>query len=164
MKEPGKKSKNESKTEIHIEQHTEMHSGDEQLEELENDLKRVQAEFVNYKRRVETERAEYLDMGRVQAVMTLLPLLDNISRALDHLPPELAGNAWAQGVAHIAKQADDTLKSLGVEKIPTVGTLFDPNLHEAIGGEGDMVSEELQAGYKLGERVIRHAIVKVGEK
>ncbi len=168
-KSPKKATRQESHAEIHVEQHVEMTSSSDGLEELEQDLKRVQAEFQNYKRRVESERAEYLALGRSEAVMLLLPLLDNIHRALAYLPDDLSGHAWAGGVQQVGKQADDVLAKMGVEKIPTVGQPFDPNLHEAVvmeEGEGDheVVVEELQPGYRLGERVLRHAMVKVGRR
>lgn len=170
--EEPKKHKHQNHTEVHLEQHIEMETSsgtDNQLEELENDLKRVQAEFVNYKRRSLEERGELLNLGKSEAVIMLLPLLDNISRALAHIPDDLADNAWAAGVTQVAKQADAALKMLGVEKIATVGEPFDPNYHEAVvmedgTGETEVVTEELQGGYKMGERVLRHAMVKVGRK
>lgn len=139
------------------------------LAELEADLKRVQADFINFRRRSEEERGEVLSLVKQDVVRQILPLLDNLERSLGHLPPELADNAWAQGTKQIAKQSQDTLKSLGVEKIQALGQPFDHHLHEAIAyeeGDGDteVVVEELQPGYRLGERVIRHAMVKVGRK
>lgn len=163
-KDHGHKAKNESKTEVHIESHTEMSASSDQLEELENDLKRVQAEFINYKRRVDDERSQLVDLGRLDAINALLPVLDNIARALAHAPEDLKDNPWAIGVSQIAKQAEETLRGMGVTKIESLGQPFDPHLHEAIGGEGDIVVEELQPGYMMGDKVIRHAMVKVGDK
>lgn len=139
------------------------------IDELTADLQRIQADFVNFRRRSDDERGEFLALAKQDIIIQLLPLLDNIGRAMDHIPDDLADNAWAQGVAQVAKQADETFKSLGITRIETVGQPFDPNLHEAIGyeegeGEHEVVVEELQAGYKAGDRVIRHAIVKVGKK
>ncbi|HSX48495.1 MAG TPA: nucleotide exchange factor GrpE, partial [Candidatus Nanoarchaeia archaeon] len=84
------------------------------------------------------------------------------------LPADLADNAWAKGVEQVAKQSQDILKSLGVEKIESVGQPFDHNLHEAVAVDGDgddeVVAEELQPGYQMGDKVIRHAMVKVSRK
>jgi molecular chaperone GrpE len=108
-------------------------------------------------------------MAKQVVITELLPVLDNISRALTHLPEDLADNDWAKGVAQVGKQAEDTLRNLGVERIETVGQPFDPNLHEAISmedgeGETEIVTEELQSGYRIGDRVIRHAMVKVARQ
>jgi molecular chaperone GrpE len=141
---------------------------DERIEELTRDLQRLQAEFMNYKRREAAAKAELLNLAKRDVVIQLLPLLDNLDRALAHRPQELQDNAWAQGVESVAKQAGDSLKKLGVEKIESLGQPFDHNLHEAISmedgdGDHDVVVEELQPGYKMGDVVIRHAMVRVGK-
>lgn len=137
--------------------------------ELTNDLQRLQAEFANYKRREEENKGELLDMAKSEVITLLLPLLDNIDRALAHRPQELADNAWANGVEAVAKQSQETLAKMGIEKIESLGHSFDHNLHEAISmeegdGEDEVVVEELQPGYKMGGKVIRHSIVRVGKK
>jgi molecular chaperone GrpE len=141
---------------------------EERVAELTADLQRVQADFVNFRRRAEAERGAILDLAKQDVVLQLLPLLDNLDRALGHLPAELAGNDWARGVGQVAKQAAETIKKLGVEKIAALGQPFDHNLHEAIAtddsGSHEVVVEELQPGYKLGDKVIRPAIVKVGKE
>lgn len=139
------------------------------VDELTADLQRLQAEFINYKRREGEAKGEVMDMAKRHVIMDVLPLLDNIDRALAHRPEELKDNAWAGGVQQVAKQASDTLARLGVTRVESLGQPFDHNLHEAIGveegeGEQEVVIEELQPGYKMGERVIRHAMVKVGRK
>lgn len=141
----------------------------QKVDELTADLQRVQADFVNFRRRSEEARAEILDLAKQDVVLQLLPLIDNIERALAHVPAELESNSWAQGVTQVAKQAQDVLKNLGVEKLKSLGQLFDHNLHEAIAmmdgeGEQEVVVEELQPGYRMGDKVIRHAMVKVGKK
>jgi molecular chaperone GrpE len=138
-----------------------------EVAQLTADLQRLQAEFMNFRRRSEESRAEILDLARQDVVLHLLPLLDNIDRALAHRPDELKNHPWASGVEQIAKQAAESLKELGVERIKSVGQPFDPHLHEAIsleggGGPHEVVTAELQPGYKLGDKVIRHAMVKVG--
>ena len=138
---------------------------DERIDELTQDLQRVQADFVNYKRRAESERLEIMAMAKQEVTKQLLPILDNIDRGLAHLPEELVDNDWAKGVQQVGRQAEEMLKSLGIERIVAVGERFDPHQHEAISqdGEGDMVTAELQPGYRMGDKVIRHAMVKVGQ-
>jgi molecular chaperone GrpE len=141
----------------------------ERIEELTGDLQRLQAEFLNYKRREDGAKAELLEMAKREVITLLLPTLDNIERALAHRPAELADNAWALGVEQVGKQTTTALAKLGIERIETVGQPFDHNLHEAIAyedGEGDheVVVEELQPGYRMGDRIIRHAMVKVGKQ
>ncbi len=136
------------------------------IDELTGDLQRLQAEFSNFKRRESDARAEIMNLAKEEVVLQLLPLLDNVDRALGHRPQELADNAWAAGVEQVGKQAQSALQKLGVAKIEAVGQAFDHNLHEAVGyeeGEGDqeVVTDELQPGYKIGDRVIRHAMVRV---
>lgn len=138
------------------------------LQELTEDLKRVQADFVNYKRRQEEERASLMDYAKQSVVVQILPVFDNIDRALAHVPKELGGNEWAKGVKQVAKQSEEILRELGVEKIVAKGKLFNPQLHEAVGfeegeGEQELVIEELRPGYKIGENVIRPSMVKVGK-
>ena len=140
----------------------------QQIGELTAHLQRLQAEFDNYRRRVADQQAAVLELAKQDVVLQLLPLIDNIDRALAHVPEDLADNAWAKGVAGVAKQAEDTFKNVGVAKIQTVGQPFDHNTMEAVAAEGEgdqeVVSEELQAGYQLGEKVIRPAMVKVERK
>lgn len=139
------------------------------IEELTSDAQRVQAEFLNYKRREAEAKAELTNHAKQDVITQLLPMLDNIDRALAHQPEDLKEHPWANGVAAVGKQVQDSLKSLGVTRIESVGQPFDHNLHEAIsiedgGGDEEVVIEELQPGYKIGDRVIRHAMVKVGRK
>lgn len=144
------------------------------------DLKKLQAEITNLTAALQHERADALNLrrrhdeeivglrGRVKAdvVCELLPAVDNFERALKHVPKDLEGHDFVKGVQATVKQFEKTLADMGVERIKTVGEHFDPHLHEAVGieegnGEHEIVSEELQAGYKLGDQIIRHAMVKV---
>lgn len=147
-------------------QELEQHVG-----ELTQDLQRVRADFENYRKRVEQEREMARASGKVGTIMKLLPVIDNIERAIDHAPAELADNAWAQGVTKLVKNLEKSLADLGVSRIQAKpGDRFDPELHEAIQfddeaeGEHEVVAEELQAGYMFGEDVIRHSMVKVTKK
>jgi molecular chaperone GrpE len=141
---------------------------DARIAELTADLKRVTADFVNYKRRAEEEKIRSTRFGRESAVMAMLPVLDNFERSFQHIPKELADTEWVIGVRAVGRQLEDALKSLGVERIVSIGQPFDPNVHEAVhvegGGKHEIVSEELQPGYTMDGEVIRHAIVKVRRK
>ena len=99
-------------------------------------------------------------------VHELLPVIDNFERALKHVPEELKDNDYIKGVQGVVKQFEKVLGDIGVVRIKTVGEAFDPRFHEAVSmddGDGDteIVSEELQSGYCVGDEVIRHAMVKV---
>ncbi|MBL8158942.1 nucleotide exchange factor GrpE [Candidatus Saccharibacteria bacterium] len=140
---------------------------EQQLGELTIDLQRTRADFENYRKRTETDKENAKEQGRALAILKLLPVVDTIERAVAHAPQDLQDNKWVQGVQGLAKQLEKSLEALGLTRIDAApGTPFDPELHEAISseeGDGDeeVVSEELQAGYKLGDRVIRHSMVKV---
>lgn len=138
-----------------------------ELDQLTADLQRVQADFINYRRRVEEERKATIETAKAATITKLLPVVDNIERAIAHVPVELANNAWAQGVVSLGKNLEKSLSELGLVRIEGApGTLFDPNLHEAIGmddseGDEEVISEELRAGYRLGHQVVRPSMVKV---
>lgn len=140
---------------------------EQQLGELTADLQRVQADFVNYRRRIDDERMQLTDAAKAATIIKLLPLLDDIERATKHVPSELTSNAWAKGIVNLGKRFEKSLQELGLVRIDaTPGTLFDPQKHEAVSmddGEGDeeVISEELRAGYVLGSQVVRPSMVKV---
>lgn len=136
------------------------------IEELTLALQRERADAVNLRRRHEEEITSLRTRLKANVVAELLPVIDNFERALKHTPEDLQDNDYVKGVNGVVKQFEKTLSDMGVERIKTVGEEFDPNLHEAVSmeeGEGsrEVVSEELQAGYKLGDDVIRHATVRV---
>ncbi|HIA92105.1 TPA: nucleotide exchange factor GrpE [Candidatus Saccharibacteria bacterium] len=141
---------------------------EQEVETLTGDLKRTQADFVNFKRRAEEDRASSIAFGAKQILLSLLPTLDNVHRALAHLPEDLQNNDWAQGVSKVAQQLEKELQNLGVEKIGVEDELFNPEYHEAVAVEGDgeteFVKEVLQTGYSLNGEVVRHAMVKVINK
>lgn len=162
---------NQSHTEVHVENHSETHvsnsdtaSTSQATTDLTADLQRVQAEFLNYKRRAESEKADLINFAKTRVVREFLSVRDTFDQEQAHRPAS-ADPAWASSIDAIRSQFDSVLKNLGVERFTSVGQPFDPNFHEAISseGEGDTVTEELQAGYKLGDAVLRHAMVKVGE-
>lgn len=135
------------------------------INELTNDIQRIQAEFINFKKRTEEEKAILSQYSKAQVIKELLPVVDDLERALAHLPSELKENKWAQGAAKVYDRLTKQLEKLGVTEVESLNKPFDPNLHEAVQveGEGDhqIVAEVLQKGYKLGDQIIRHAVVKV---
>jgi len=136
------------------------------ISELTEALMRERADATNLRRRHEVETAVLRNRVKAVVIGELLPVVDNFERALKHVPEDLQDNDYIKGVQAVVKQFETTLSGMGVEKIKTTGEHFDPNLHEAVSmddGEGndEIVSEELQSGYKIGDDVIRHAMVRV---
>lgn len=137
-----------------------------QVEDLTLALQRERADSVNLRRRYEEQISSLKDYIKSDVIKDLLPVIDNFERSLKHIPKELKDNDYISGIEGIVKQFEKVLENLGVERIKTVGELFDPSYHEAVSmdegkGSHEIVSEELQPGYKLGDNVIRHAMVKV---
>lgn len=129
--------------------------------------KRAQADYQNLKREHGEQMKRLTEIVNAGLLTQLLPIIDHYDLAIKHVPEEQSGEEWAQGFYHIRKQFDDFLTKNGVKRIATVGKQFDPHLHEAVGvkdGEQDnVVLEETQAGYMLGEQVLRHAKVVVSK-
>jgi len=157
-------------TDIHVESHSEQSvAGDDaqaQREvELTADLQRIQAEFMNFKRRAEAERADLLDFAKSQVVRQFLTVRDTFDQEQAHRPVEVDA-AWAKSIEAIRAQFDTVLKDLGVSRFDAVGQPFDPHRHEAVASEGagTTVVAELQPGYQLGDTVLRPAMVKVGDE
>lgn len=138
----------------------------EKIAELTDALQRERADAVNIRRQHQEQITSLRTIVKVDVVKDLLPVIDNFERALKHVPAELEGNDYVKGVNGVVKQFEKTLSDIGVERIKTVGEPFNPEMHEAVSaddGQGEeIVSEELQAGYKIGNDVIRHAMVRVG--
>lgn len=126
-------------------------------------LARLQAEFENYRKRAAREQSEYREYANAEVVKFLLPILDSFDRALENH----AGDEDFRGVALINKQLHDALAKLGLRPIPAQGEPFDPHLHQAVEmvetteAEDNHVLEELQRGYKLKDRLLRPAMVRV---
>ena len=136
--------------------------------ELTADLQRIRADFENYRKQVEREKTFAREAGQNSMVVKLLPVIDNIDRAITHVPENLADDKWVQGIVGLGKQLDKSLSDLGLVRIDAKpGTIFNPELHEAVRmdedaeGETEVIAEELQAGYMIGDRVVRHAMVAV---
>ncbi len=142
----------------------------EQLRQQVNDLtaalQRERADATNMRRRHEEQVTGMRNIVKAGVVRDLLPVIDNFERALKHVPDDLKDNDYVKGVQGVVKQFEKTLAGIGVERIKTVGEPFDPAFHEAVqmeegDGAQEIVSEELQSGYMIGNEVIRHAMVKV---
>jgi len=139
------------------------------LSDLTNDLQKVQAEFINYKRRSEEEKLKAISYGKEQAATALLPVLDSIDRAILHEPADIKDHQWVKGINSLALQLEKELSNIGLSKIGKQGEEFDPNIHEAVSmddseGKTEVVAEVLQNGYLLGSSVIRPAMVRVTKK
>ena len=126
---------------------------------------RAQADFANFKRRSEQERGEYARFANAGLMLELLPVLDDLERALEHVPAKLASAAWVDGVALIYRKLKAVLESQGLTQIEALGKPFDPNLHEAVRqdeGEEGIVIEEIRKGYQLHDKIIRPTMAVVG--
>lgn len=137
-----------------------------QISQLTDALLRERADSQNIRRRHDEQLGSLKSLMKASVVRDLLPVIDNFERALKHVPKDLEGNDYIKGVQGVVKQFEDSLQKMGVERVKTVGEVFDPRLHEAISmedGDGttEVVSEELQPGFIFGTEVIRHAMVKV---
>jgi molecular chaperone GrpE len=127
---------------------------------------RSAADFQNYKRRVEGEREEISRLANAALIINLLPLMDDLERALDSVDSRLAGMTWLDGVRLIHRKFQAVLEMNGVSLIETDGQDFDPNVHEAVTfgpGEENKIIGVVQKGYRLGGRVLRPALVVVGK-
>ncbi|MBZ5647262.1 MAG: nucleotide exchange factor GrpE [Acidobacteriia bacterium] len=128
-------------------------------------LARQQADFENQRKRIVREQAEFKDYALADAVKELLPIVDSFDRAIKHAGPE--DKDFRSGVELINRQLHDALAKLGVRQIPSEGEPFDPHLHQAVQmvdtdqAEDNHVLEELQRGYKLKDRLLRPAMVRV---
>lgn len=140
---------------------------DEQIEELTDRLKRNMAEFDNYRKRTEKEKAVMYEVGARSVIEKLLPIVDNFERGLAAIPEGEEKSAFAEGMDKIYKQVLKMLDDMGVKPIEAVGQPFDPNFHNAVMHVEDeslgenVVAEEFQKGYLYRDSVVRHSMVKV---
>ncbi|MGZ4863164.1 MAG: nucleotide exchange factor GrpE [Halobacteriota archaeon] len=140
----------------------------QQNEEYFSRLQRLQADFENFKRRTKTQSEHRSKYACVELIKELLVISDNLERAVE-APQSESNQGIAEGIGLIRKQLCDILGRSGVRRIKSVGELFDPHLHEAIMTEGDInlpdnvITKEIQKGYTLHEKVIRHSKVKVNK-
>ncbi len=143
------------------------------IEQLEADAQegvarylRLAADFDNFKKRMRQEQAETLQHANADLIGKLLPVVDNFHRVLESAPVDV-DDAWLKGIQLTLQQLDELLAAQGVSAIEAIGTPFDPSLHEAIGHEEsddhpeDTVVTEVRKGYRLHDRVVRPALVRV---
>jgi molecular chaperone GrpE len=147
----------------------------DERQDLNDKLARRTADFDNFRKRTERERTETYNRALGEVVRRLLPVLDNLQRALDaervvEVKESEEFRHFLHGVELINRQLGGVLEGLGVEVVPTVGERFDPHVHEAVATEEtdahepDTVTQEMQRGYRLGEKLLRPAMVKVATK
>ena len=139
----------------------------EKISELEDKVKRQMAEFENFRKRTEKEKNAMYDVGAKSVIEKILPVVDNFERGLASVPEEEKSGAFADGMNMIYKQLIGELDKLGVKPIEAVGKEFDPNLHNAVMhcedeslGE-NVIAQVFQQGFKIGEKVVRFAMVQV---
>jgi molecular chaperone GrpE len=145
----------------------ELEKANAQASEYLDGWQRAQAEFSNYKKRQEAERAQVMALANAALLRKLLPVVDDFERALETLPANLSQLTWCEGVLLIRHKLGSILESEGVKPIEADGQAFDPRYHEAVTyeeapgyAEGQIIGE-VQRGYVLGERVLRPALVRV---
>jgi molecular chaperone GrpE len=137
-----------------------------EAEEASNRYLRLAADFDNYKKRARQEQSDLTRSANADLIGKLLPVVDNFHRVLESIP-ETADEAWIKGVRLTLQQLEELLAAQGVLPIEALGQPFDPNLHEAIGHEEsdehpeDTVVSEIRRGYRLHDRVVRPALVRV---
>ena len=147
----------------------------DERQEFNERLARRQAEFDNFRKRTERERSETYQRSLAEVVRRLLPVLDNLQRALNaeralEVKESAEFRHFLEGVELINRQLGGVLESLGVEAVSTVGELFDPHVHEAVATEEtdevepDTITQEMQRGYRLGDKLLRPAMVKVATR
>lgn len=140
-----------------------MAQRDDYLEQLQ----RSRAEFINFRRRTEQERAKLGEMFTSNTLAQFLPVIDDFDRAVEHVPEEMRDNGWIEGILMIQRKLKGLLERAGVTEVEGVNAPFDPAVHEAVatepGSRGEVVVEVYQKGYKLGDTLLRAAMVKTGD-
>lgn len=140
---------------------------DEQIEELNDKLRRQMAEFDNFRKRTEKEKSQMFDMGAKTIIEKVLPVVDNFERGLAAVPEEQKDDAFVSGMDKVYKQLMTELDSIGVKPIESVGQEFNPDFHNAVMQvesneyEAGTVAQELQKGYLYKDTVVRHSMVAV---
>lgn len=167
MAEQEKETKVEKQEEVELKQKDtkeELKKKQEEMDELTDRYKRVLAEFENFKKRSTKEREGLYASVLGDIITGILPIMDNLEKAVE---TKTEDENYKQGVELVLRQLNEFLKKQGVEEIPTVGTTFDPEVHEAISSVVDEnlgekeIKQEYRKGYKIGSKIIRHALVVV---
>ena len=137
-------------------------------DEYLDQLQRSRAEFANFRRRTEQERTALRQLANRELLLQIVPVLDDLERGLASVPADQAESGWVRGTQMIAKKLADTLERFGVTPIQALGQPFDPALHEAVatdpGSTGEIVVDVYQNGYRLGDGLLRPAMVKTGSR
>lgn len=139
----------------------------EQIDQLEDKVKRQLAEFENFRNRTEKEKAAMFETGAKSVLEKILPVIDNFERGLATVPEDKLEDPFVDGMNRIYKQLLTELENMGVKPIEAVGCEFDPNLHNAVMQvendelESGFVAQELQKGYTYRDTVVRHSMVAV---
>ncbi|MCC7432980.1 nucleotide exchange factor GrpE [Candidatus Peregrinibacteria bacterium] len=144
----------------------ELEAAKARLNELTTISQQALADLQNFKKRTEDEKAKFIAFSNANLIGDLIPVMDNINRAIGHLPEDPAAKEWAMGIIATTKQLESILEARGLQKIISVGQQFDPNIHEALmteEGPADQIIRELETGYRLQDRVLRRAKVVVGK-
>jgi len=145
----------------------ELEAAKAQAAEYLDGWQRTQAEFANYRKRQEAEFMERVRLNNAVLIARILPVLDDLERAVQTLPPGLQSLTWVEGIFLIKRKLEVILEAEGLKPIETAGKFFDPLYHEAVtyedvpGYEDGQIIGEVQRGYTLGDRVIRPALVRV---
>jgi len=130
-------------------------------------LQRSRAEFINFRKRTEQERQRLGEMFTANTLAQFLPVLDDFQRAVNAVPENDRESGWVTGITMIEKKFESILERAGVVTIDALGQPFDPSVHEAVatepGTSGQVVVEVYQKGYKLGDTLLRAAMVKTGD-
>ena len=148
------------------EQQTTPSPEEQRAEELTNDLKRVAADFANYRKRTEAERAEFAKFAKSDLISKILDVLDGFDRALATIPEELKGTPWVEGMWLLERKLRGILEIEGLKPVDSIGVQFDPYQHEAVAHvpsdqpEGTVIAEH-QKAYRLHDKLIRPALVTV---
>ncbi|MDO5725293.1 MAG: nucleotide exchange factor GrpE [Tissierellia bacterium] len=152
-----------------IEENDEIVETKTETDELKDSLIRLQADFQNFRKRVDKERESLIDLGVKKLALELLPVLDNLERALDSIKQREDSADILQGIDLIDDQIVDVLAKEGVKKMKALGEVFDPNFHHAVAidedsdYEADHICEVLQTGYTFKDTCLRPAMVKVAK-
>ncbi len=164
MVEEEKKEEKVENKEVEKEENSELEKTKQELDEITDRLKRIMAEFENFKKRSSKERENLYNSLVSDIVASFLPVQDNLEKAIS---VKTEDENLKQGIELVVKQIKDIFQKFGVEEIETVGKPFDPEVHEAVSSVQDdtlgekIVKEEFRKGYKIGNKVIRHAMVVV---
>ncbi|RKD34747.1 nucleotide exchange factor GrpE [Thermohalobacter berrensis] len=169
LNEDSKEYKEDKTNEIEEKYKKQLKEKEEEIEELNSRFLRLQADFTNYKKRVNREKDSIYINAYEDLITQILPVIDNFERALDAVEEKDKEDSFYQGVKMVYDQFINILKQKGLEEIKSIGEKFDPNLHHGVSSEEndeyeeDTIIEVFQKGYKFKDKVIRPSMVKVSK-